>query len=99
MEYKLKLVNPTDDRIEHLATQMKFRVNEGAGEAYYRIGVEDNGKPLGLSQDDMFESLKTICYLASKIHTDVIVLRVSEGIKGLIIELMIRKFHRQGVKL
>jgi hypothetical protein len=47
----------------------------------------------------MFESLKTICYLANKIQTDVMVLRVSEGIKGLIVELMIRKIHRQGVKL
>lgn len=26
IEYKLKLVKPTHDRIEHLATQMKFRV-------------------------------------------------------------------------
>jgi len=32
----------------------------------------------------MYESLKTICYLASKIHNDAIVLRVSEGLKGLI---------------
>jgi len=39
IEYKLKLVKPTQDRIEHLATQMKFRVKEGRGEAYYRIGV------------------------------------------------------------
>jgi GTPase len=56
---------------------MKFRVKEGSGEAYYRIGVEDNGRPTGLSRDDMCDSLKTVCYLASKIHTDVIVLRVS----------------------
>jgi len=28
---------------------MKFRVKEGLGEAYYRIGVEDNGRPLGLN--------------------------------------------------
>jgi hypothetical protein len=52
-EYKLKLVNPSDDRLDHLATQMKFRVREGRGEAHYRIGVEDNGRPTGLGQDDM----------------------------------------------
>jgi GTPase len=33
---------------------MKFRVKEGSGEAYYRIGVEDNGKPTGLEKADMF---------------------------------------------
>ena len=27
IEYKLKLIKPTDDRLDHLATQMKFRVN------------------------------------------------------------------------
>lgn len=48
IEYKLKLIKPTDDRIDHLTTQMKFRILEGSGEAYYRIGVEDNGKSIGL---------------------------------------------------
>jgi GTPase len=38
-EYKLKLVAPSDDRLDHLATQMKWRVLEGKGEAHYRIGV------------------------------------------------------------
>ena len=31
VEYKLKLVNPSDDRLDHLATQMKYRVMEGRG--------------------------------------------------------------------
>jgi len=46
--YKLKLAKPTEDRLDHLAAQMKFRIKESHGEAYYRIGVEDNGKPMGL---------------------------------------------------
>ncbi len=29
---------------------MKFRIIEGLGEAYYRIGVEDDGKALGLAK-------------------------------------------------
>jgi len=41
-------VNPSEDRLDHLATQMKFRIKEGHGEAHYRIGVEDNGRPMGL---------------------------------------------------
>lgn len=53
IEYKLKLVNPSEDRLDHLATQMKFRVREGYGEAYYRVGVEDNGRPIGLGKEDM----------------------------------------------
>jgi len=34
-------------------TQMKFRVGEGNGEAYYRIGFEDNGNCLGIDKDDL----------------------------------------------
>lgn len=56
-EYKLKLVNPSKERLEHLTTQMKFRLNEGHGEAKYVIGVEDDGTPVGLGMTDMLESL------------------------------------------
>lgn len=31
VEYKLKLQQLTMDRVEHLTTQMKFRLNEGKG--------------------------------------------------------------------
>ena len=39
VEYKLKLVEPTDSRFEHLVTQMKWRLREGQGEAIYEIGM------------------------------------------------------------
>ena len=38
IEYKLKLVNPSSQRFEHLVTQMKWRLREGHGEAIYQIG-------------------------------------------------------------
>ncbi|KAG9337809.1 hypothetical protein JZ751_027611 [Albula glossodonta] len=53
IEYKLKLVNPTQYRFEHLATQMKWRLQEGRGEAVYQIGVEDNGLLVGLVGADI----------------------------------------------
>lgn len=31
IEYKLKLVNPSQSRFEHLVTQMKWRLREGIG--------------------------------------------------------------------
>jgi GTPase len=62
IEYKLKLVNPTPDRLNHLTTQMKYRLQEGNGEAIYEIGVEDNGNPLGLSLFDMLESISKIFF-------------------------------------
>lgn len=39
IEYKLKLVNPSCQRFEHLVTQMKWRLKEGHGEAIYQIGM------------------------------------------------------------
>jgi elongation factor 1-alpha len=99
IEYKHKLIDPTKERLEQLATQMKFRLNEGLGEAYYRLGVEHNGRTTGLTKNDMFESLKTICTVAQKIKADVIILKVSQGIKGKIVELMIRKANIQGAQL
>ncbi|XP_056126144.1 GTP-binding protein 2 [Rhinichthys klamathensis goyatoka] len=78
IEYKLKLVNPTQYRFEHLATQMKWRLQEGRGEAVYQIGVEDNGLLVGLSEEDMNASLKTLRRMAEKVGADITVLRERE---------------------
>ncbi|KAG7334371.1 hypothetical protein KOW79_002778 [Hemibagrus wyckioides] len=78
IEYKLKLVNPTQYRFEHLATQMKWRLQEGRGEAVYQIGVEDNGLLVGLSEADMRASLRTLHMMAEKVGADITVLRERE---------------------
>ncbi|KAL7890401.1 hypothetical protein AOLI_G00026590 [Acnodon oligacanthus] len=78
IEYKLKLVNPTQYRFEHLATQMKWRLQEGRGEAVYQIGVEDNGLLVGLSEADMRASLRTLRRMAEKVGADITVLRERE---------------------
>ncbi|XP_062303899.1 GTP-binding protein 2b [Osmerus eperlanus] len=78
IEYKLKLVNPTQYRFEHLATQMKWRLQEGRGEAVYQIGVEDNGLLVGLSEADMRASLKTLRRMAEKVGADITLLRERE---------------------
>lgn len=46
IEYKLKLLNPSKQRLDHLVTQLKWRLNEGNGEAIYEIGVTDSGMSL-----------------------------------------------------
>ncbi|CAK6953149.1 GTP-binding protein 2 [Scomber scombrus] len=96
IEYKLKLVNPTQYRFEHLATQMKWRLQEGRGEAVYQIGVEDNGMLVGLSEEDMRASLKTLHKLAEKVGADITILREREvdydsDVPRKIAEVLIRK--------
>ncbi|KAG7262211.1 hypothetical protein CRUP_012888 [Coryphaenoides rupestris] len=78
IEYKLKLINPTQYRFEHLATQMKWRLQEGRGEAVYQIGVEDNGMLVGLSEDDMRTSLETLHRMAKKVGADIAMLTERE---------------------
>uniref|UniRef100_A0A8C7ZFP4 GTP binding protein 2b n=1 Tax=Oryzias sinensis TaxID=183150 RepID=A0A8C7ZFP4_9TELE len=78
IEYKLKLVNPTQYRFEHLATQLKWRLQEGRGEAVYQIGVEDNGLLVGLTEADMKASLKTLRRMAEKVGADITLLRERE---------------------
>ena len=56
---QLKLVDPTADRLQHLVTQLQFRLGEGQGEAIYEIGVTDSGVPQGLTEEEMEASLGT----------------------------------------
>ncbi|KAF4093374.1 hypothetical protein AMELA_G00001420 [Ameiurus melas] len=78
IEYKLKLVNPTQYRFEHLATQLKWRLQEGRGEAVYQIGVEDNGLLVGLTDNDMKASINTLRRMAEKVGADITLLRERE---------------------
>ena len=60
IEYKLKLIDPSPTRFERLVTQMKWRLQEGLGEAIYEIGVGDNGSCIGLNDADLAQSLDTL---------------------------------------
>lgn len=75
IEYKLKLVNPSESRMEHLITQMKWRLEEGEGEAIYEIGVEDNGMLVGLSKPDLDASMESLQTMALRLGAAISVLR------------------------
>ncbi|XP_037956926.1 GTP-binding protein 2 [Teleopsis dalmanni] len=75
IEYKLKLINPSKQRFEHLVTQMKWRLREGHGEAIYEIGVSDAGHLHGLNEKDMNASLVTLKQMAHKLGASTSVLR------------------------
>lgn len=75
IEYKLKLIDPTLQRFEHLVTQMKWRLREGKGEAVYEIGVLDSGHLHGLNDADMSASLDTLKKMANKLGASTTILR------------------------
>ena len=65
------MVNPTAQRLEHLVTQMKWRLREGQGEAIYEIGVEDNGLMTGLCDVDMDSSIETLREMARRLEATI----------------------------
>ncbi|NHJ33477.1 MAG: elongation factor 1-alpha [Asgard group archaeon] len=95
IEYKLKLIDPTATRFEHLVTQMKFRLQEGSGEAIYEIGIEDNGYPKGLSERELKLSIETLTKMAHELNADITVLREREGEIGKVAEVLVRKLAEE----
>ncbi|KAL7322956.1 hypothetical protein PS15p_210924 [Mucor circinelloides] len=75
IEYKLKLINPSLERLEHLITQMKWRLSEGNGEALYEIGVDDDGTIKGLPVEEMTMSINTLRKMAEVLGADVSIMR------------------------
>jgi len=92
IEYKLKLVNPSEERFVHLVSQLKWRLSEGIGEAIYEIGVDDDGTPIGLSEEELKLSLETLTRMAKELKCDVTVLRTRDGVKGKVSEALIRRY-------
>ncbi|VDM58510.1 unnamed protein product [Angiostrongylus costaricensis] len=74
IEYKVKLVNPSSSRLQHLITQMKWRLREGQGEAIYEVGVEDNGELRGLSDVELEESLVTLRAMTHALGASMVIL-------------------------
>jgi len=67
VEYKSTLRGADCERIERLATQMKYRLFEGGGEAIYILGVDDDGNVVGLSEEDERESMRLLEEAAGKV--------------------------------
>ena len=59
-------MNISDERFEHLLSQMQWRLSEGQGKAIYRLGVTDSGEQVGLPAVELDSSIETVrqaaCY-------------------------------------
>ncbi|KAF8965475.1 hypothetical protein BDZ97DRAFT_1658927 [Flammula alnicola] len=78
VEYKLQLLNPSPARFARLVTQMKWRLLEGGGQAYYELGVADSGELIGLPREELEQSLETLEMMAGEIGASVIVVKEIE---------------------
>lgn len=66
VEYKWRLGREHDShrRVERFATQMRFRVAEGEGEAFYLLGVCDSGASQGLTSKEHAETASVLMQAA-----------------------------------
>ncbi|TEB27922.1 hypothetical protein FA13DRAFT_1736099 [Coprinellus micaceus] len=78
VEYKLQLLNPSPARFARLVTQLKWRLLEGGGQAYYELGVADSGDLVGLSKEELEQTLETLEMMAGEIGASVIVVKEVE---------------------
>lgn len=97
-EYKLRLVDLTSARQKELITQMAFRLAEGKGKAYYMIGISDDGHPVGISSENMEESIMNLEKMSLEIGAKIVVLRKEAILTGsFVAEIMVSKRERNEV--
>ena len=89
-EYKWKLCEVTKLRVEELKTGMNFRLNEGYGECYYEIGVEDNGNDLGITLPELEKTVSLLVYIANDLGCQAKITHLIAGKQGLCAQLYIR---------
>jgi len=70
-EYKLKLCSLTMFKVKKRTTQMAFRLTEGIGEAFYEIGVHDNGERIGISYEECAETLLVLFHMAQSLEAEL----------------------------
>jgi GTPase len=92
VEYKLKLINKDDSRIDELVSQMRYRCNEGDGECVYNIGVSNNGTLEGITEEEYEQTIKTLNVIASKnnYYTQVLSIQKIDDNKK-VYEMLIRE--------
>ncbi len=71
IEYKLKVIPKNNFRLEQLVSQMKWRISEGNGTAYYYLGVKDDGKIINISNNEFKDSILNLKKISSKINSSI----------------------------
>ena len=71
IEYKRYIIPDSEERFQQLLTQLKWRVDEGDGIAYYLIGVEDNGEIFKLSIKQIKISMSNLKKLANNADCNI----------------------------
>jgi len=91
VEYKLLVAASDEKRLQQLATQLNYRLNEGRGEAFYELGVSDDGETVGLTDEEAEESLRILDRITGMVGASYMVTRVEKGRRGKVFEILVRR--------
>ena len=72
IEYKIRLCNDTEEKINQLGTQMLYRLYQGKGYVIYYLGVCDNGDIMGIFENDLDISFSLLKRVSKKIGAELI---------------------------
>jgi len=101
IEFKERLtaeIHLKNDRKQHLASQMKYRLETGDGKAIYIIGVDDKGASKGLTDIEFEETLNVLRAIATESNAEILkVERFAENGK-IIGRILIEKKYETGLK-
>jgi GTPase len=78
VEYKRTLVDCGDRKTQKYATQMQWRITENVRHqcAIYYIGVDDDGRIVGLSDDDIINSITHFVEIANTISASIVGIQI-----------------------
>ena len=91
IEYKRSLLGKSKDRQLELETQMRYRMGEGDGLCTYIIGIEDDGTPYGLTDDEYIETRAVLEKIAKRNDYSLRLLVTSKCERGCVYEFLIRE--------
>lgn len=81
-EYKWKWCKESKLLLNKRATQLLFRLNEGHGKAIYMLGILDNGYTIGISEEELSESLIFMRKIVNILNAQIQCVRIYEGLEG-----------------
>ena len=93
VDYHLK-----KDRKQQLASQMKYRMEKGDGEAIYFIGVHDEGHLIGLPDSEYNESIFVLRSIAQEINAEILEIEKHPAGHGSVAKVIIGKSQKNKKK-
>lgn len=89
LEYKLHLKDFTENKLQRYTSQLRYRLLEGQGEAFYVIGISDKGEVIGIPELEIKETISKfylICY-HTRCKVDIIMNCIFKDCKFLIFKI------------